>query len=175
MSTRRLAITAISIAMVAALIAVVPVPIPATGGYTHPGAVAEVFIALAFGPVVGMIAAGFGAATADLLLGFGSFAPLSLLAHGALGFLVGLLAWKKPGWRMFAGWAAGGIALIAVYFVGEAFVPPYNLGAVVALAEVPANAFQVALGILGIGLYRLVKAAYPQLDRLGDAVRFKQE
>ena len=47
--------------MVAALIAVIRVPIPATGGYTHPGAVAEVFIALAFGPVVGMIAAGFGA------------------------------------------------------------------------------------------------------------------
>jgi len=175
MSTRRLAIIAISIAMVAALIAVVPVPVPATGGYTHPGAVAEVFIALAFGPVVGMIAAGVGAATADLLLGYASFAPLSLLAHGALGFLVGLLAWKKPAWMMFAGWAIGGVALIAVYFTGEAFVPPYSLGPLVALAEVPANGFQVALGILGIGLYRLVKAAYPQLDQLGETVRFRQE
>ncbi len=86
-----------SIAIVAVIVAIVPVPIPATGGFTHPGAVAEIFVALAFGPVVGLVAAGIGAAIADLALGYGSFAPLTLIAHGSLGLLAGYLGWKK-GW-----------------------------------------------------------------------------
>jgi uncharacterized membrane protein len=160
--------------MVAALILVIPVPIPATGGYTHPGAVAEIFIALAFGPLVGMIAAGLGAATADLLLGFGSFAPLTLVAHGALGFLAGYLGWKKGLRFQVGGWLLGGLALVLVYFLGEVTI--YGLGVPAAAAEVPVNVFQVSLGILGITLYRLVKAAYPQVELLGgDGLEFRQE
>jgi uncharacterized membrane protein len=166
MKARRVAVLAVSIAMVAALISVVPVPIPATGGFTHPGAIAEVLVALAFGPLVGLVAAGVGAATADLLLGFGSFAPLSLVAHGALGLLVGLLGWRKSTRAMLAGWILGGLALVSIYFLGEITI--YRLGVPVALAEVPINAIQVSLGVLGITLFRLVKAAYPQIDRLGD-------
>jgi uncharacterized membrane protein len=160
--------------MVAALILVIPVPIPATGGYTHPGAVAEIFIALAFGPGVGMIAAGLGAATADLLLGFGSFAPLSLVAHGALGFLAGYLGWRKGLRLQVAGWILGGLALVLIYFLGEATI--YGLGFPAAAAEVPVNLFQVSLGILGITLYKLVKAAYPQIELLGgEGLDYRQE
>jgi uncharacterized membrane protein len=134
--------------------------------------VAEVFLALAFGPVVGMLAAGLGAMTADLILGFASFAPLSLVAHGALGLLVGLIGWKQPLGRMALGWLAGGLALVALYFLGEATI--YQLGVSVALAEVPLNALQVSLGVLGLTLFRLVKAAYPQIELLG-GTEFKQE
>jgi uncharacterized membrane protein len=169
---RQVAVLAIGIATVAALIIAVPVPIPVTGGYVHPGAVAEVFLALAFGPVVGMLAAGLGAMTADLILGFASFAPLSLVAHGALGLLVGLIGWKQPLGRMALGWLAGGLALVALYFLGESTV--YQLGVSVALAEVPLNALQVSLGVLGLTLFRLVKAAYPQIELLGNS-GFKQE
>jgi uncharacterized membrane protein len=66
MKARQIAILAVSVAMVAALIIVVPIPIPVTGGFTHPGAIAEVFISLAFGAIMGMIAAGLGAGTADV-------------------------------------------------------------------------------------------------------------
>jgi uncharacterized membrane protein len=120
--------------MVAALISVVPIPIPATGGYTHPGAVAEVFIALAFGPWIGMVAAGVGAATSDLLLGFGSFAPLTLVAHGTLGLLVGLIAWKRSLRYQVLGWVLGGLALVG-YFLGRSLVMPTH--------EVPVNLLQV--------------------------------
>lgn len=173
MQARRVAVLAVSVAMVAALISVVPIPIPATGGYTHPGAVAEVFIALAFGPVVGMVAAGVGAATADLLLGFGSFAPLTLVAHGALGLLVGLVGWRKGIGAMLVAWVAGGLALVGLYFLGEVLF--YGLGAPVALAEAPVNLLQVSLGVLGITLFRLVKAAYPQIELVGGEGYFKQE
>ena len=69
---------------------------------------AEIFVALAFGPVVGLVAAGIGAAIADLALGYGSFAPLTLIAHGSLGFLAGHLGWKKGWGGMIVGWIVGG-------------------------------------------------------------------
>ena len=66
MNTRTISLAAVCIALVAVLVAIVPVPIPATGGFTHPGAVAEIFVAVAFGPVIGGVAAGVGAAIADV-------------------------------------------------------------------------------------------------------------
>lgn len=164
---------AVSIAIVTVLVSVVPVPIPATGGFTHPGAVAEIFVAVAFGPVVGMVGAGVGAAIADLLLGYGSWAPLTLLAHGSLGLLAGLLGWRK-GWPgMVAGWVAGGLALVAVYFTGQATV--YGLGTAGAAAEVPINLFQVGLGFLGLVLFALVRKAYPPVSTLAQASAFTDE
>ncbi len=172
MSTRRIALLAVSIAIVAVLVSSAPVPIPATGGFTHPGAVAEVFIALAFGPIVGLVASGVGAAIADLALGFGSFAPLTLLAHGALGGITGWLGWKKGWGGMLFGWIAGGLALVAVYFVGEATI--YGFGVAGASAELPINLFQVSLGILGLLLLRLVRRAYPQIEQLSEGSSFTE-
>ena len=173
MQARTIAVMAVCIAIVAVLVAVVPVPIPATGGFTHPGAVAEMFVAMAFGPLVGMVSAGVGAAIADLVLGYGSFAPLTLIAHGALGLLAGFLGWKKGWGGMLVGWVVGGLALVAVYFLGEATV--YGFGTAGALAEVPINLFQIGLGILGILLFQLVKSAYPQIEQLAGGVSFREE
>lgn len=172
MNVRRIALIAICIAIVAVLVSSIPVPIPATGGFTHPGAIAEVFIALAFGPVVGGIAAAVGAAMADLALGYGSFAPLTFLAHGVLGLLAGYVGWRRNAGVMIIGWALGGTALTAVYFIGEASV--YGFGLAGALAELPINLFQVSLGILGLLLYHLVKRAYPQIDNLGGELSFTE-
>ncbi|MCB8960037.1 MAG: ECF transporter S component [Ardenticatenales bacterium] len=69
---------AICIAIVAVLIRSIQVPFAPTAGYTHPGAIAEVFIALAFGPVVGGIAAGWWC-TADAHLDLPAVATRRLL------------------------------------------------------------------------------------------------
>ena len=105
MNVQRITLLAVCIAIVFVLVFSVRVPIPATGGYTHPGAVAEIFVAMAFGPVVGGIAAGVGAAIADLALGYGSFAPLTLIAHGSLE----LHAWDLGSNRLTVGdhWLRG--------------------------------------------------------------------
>ena len=169
MNTRTISLAAVCIAIVAVLVSSVPVPIPATGGFTHPGAVAEMFVAMAFGPVIG----GVGGAIADLVLGYGSFAPLTLIAHGALGVLAGWLGWKKGWGGMLAGWIVGGLALVAVYYIGGATV--YGFGAAGAAAEVPINLIQVGLGILGILLFQLVKQAYPQIEQLGGSTTFEEE
>jgi energy-coupling factor transport system substrate-specific component len=130
-------------------------------------------VAIAFGPVVGAIAAGVGAALADLTSGFGSFAPLTLAAHGALGLCVGWLASRKTIVSMVIAWIVGGLALVGVYFAGEATV--YGFGVAGATAELPVNLFQVGLGVLGILLYLAVRRAYPQIDRLGQPGSFKEE
>lgn len=173
MNTRRLATTAMAIAIVFVLVRVVQIPIPATGGYTHLGAVGEIFVAIAFGPIVGAVAAGVGAALADLTSGFGSFAPLSLVAHGALGLLAGWLALKKTWLSMIVAWIVGGLALVVVYFAGEATV--YGVGVAGAAAEVAINLFQVALGFLGILLYQAVRRAFPQIDQMAQQTSFKEE
>lgn len=173
MNTRSISIMAISIAIVTVLIMAVPVPIPATGGFTHPGAVAEIFIAMAFGPIVGLVGAGVGGAMADLILGWGSFAPLTFIAHGALGYFAGKLGHKKGAKGMYTGWIVGGLALVAVYFIGEATV--YGFGVAGAAAELPINLFQVGLGVLGILLYNLVKKAYPQIEQLAGDAEFTEE
>ncbi|MDJ0756229.1 MAG: ECF transporter S component [Ardenticatenaceae bacterium] len=172
MPVQRITLTAVCIAIVAVLVSSVPVPIAATGGFTHPGAIAEIFIALAFGPVVGGIAAAVGAAIADLALGYGSFAPLTFLAHGCLGVLSGYIGWKKGITGMVIGWIVGGLALVAVYFMGEATV--YGFGVAGAAAELPINLFQVGLGFFGLLLYQLVKRAYPQIDQLGGSPTYQE-
>lgn len=173
MKARKIAVMAVSIAIVTVLVAIVPVPLPATGGFTHPGAVAEIFVAMAFGPIVGMVAAGVGGAIADLVLGYGSWAPLTLIAHGCLGLLAGLLGWKKGSAGMLLGWVVGGLALVGVYFIGQATV--YGFGVAGAAAELIPNLMQVSLGALGIALFLMVKKAYPQIVHLAEGAEFTEE
>ena len=157
---------AVLIALVAVFTLLPRVPIPATGGYANLSSVAITFTGLVFGPFVGAIAGGVGTAIADLLGGFLPFAPLSLLAHGLEGFLIGWLGYRQHSVsRMLLAWFIGSLAMMATYFVGESL---FFTGPAAALAEVPFNAFQAALGaIVGIPLVLAVRRAYPAIDHLG--------
>ncbi|MFP3853361.1 MAG: ECF transporter S component [Anaerolineales bacterium] len=164
MRARTIAITAAGIAIVALFVTIIRIPVPATGGFWHLGVLAETFVAVAFGPFIGMIAAGVGAALADVISGFSSFAPLTLIAHGSTGLIAGWFGWRK-GWNgMILGWLLGGFAQVAIYFVGEATL--YGFGIAGALAELPGNIVQVALGFFGLVLFRQVRNAYPQIEQL---------
>lgn len=164
MRARAVAITAVSIAIVALFVTIVRVPVPATGGFWHLGVLAETFVGVAFGPLLGMVASGVGAALADVIGGFSSFAPLTLIAHGSTGLIVGWIGWRK-GWnRMLLGWLLGGFTQVAVYFIGEASI--YGFGTAGALAELPGNLVQVALGFFGLLLFRQIRSAYPQIEHL---------
>jgi uncharacterized membrane protein len=173
MRARRVTITAVSIAIVVVMVYIIRIPVPATGGYWHTGVVAEIFIAMAFGPTIGGIAAGVGAAIADLIAGYASFAPLTLIAHGATGILAGLIGWKKGWGGMLAGWVVGGLAQVAIYFLGEATL--YGFGIVGAGAEVVGNLVQVGLGGFGLLLFQQVRRAYPQIVGLATEAVFEDE
>ncbi len=165
LSPATIALVAVLITLTMVFTLSVRVPTPARG-YVNLSDVAITFAGLAFGPWIGMVAGGVGTALADLVGGFGAFAPLSLLAHGLEGLLIGLLGWRRRDVLGMAGaWAVGGAAMVAVYLVGEGL---FYTGWPPALAEAPMNAFQAVVGgAVGIPLVLAVRKAYPPIERLG--------
>jgi uncharacterized membrane protein len=165
LSPALIALTSLLISLTTVFTLLIRVPTPARG-YVNLSDVAITFASLAFGPWVGMVVGGVGTALADLLGGFAPFAPLSLIAHGLEGLLMGLLAWRRRSVPMLIlAWFVGSAAMICCYLVGEAL---FYTGWQLALLEVPLNAFQAVIGgLVGIPLLVAVRAAYPAIDELG--------
>jgi uncharacterized membrane protein len=131
------------------------IPLPSRG-YFNVGDVAVVFGGLVLGfmnPGQGvwwaLAACGIGPALADILGGFAVFAPLTFLAKGAEGALAAVAA-SRSGAAQYAMLALGGLAMIAVYFIGETLMP--NIGLQGAAAEILANVIQAVGGAVG-GLF----------------------
>lgn len=165
LSPATIALAAVMIALTTVFTLLVRVPTPARG-YVNLSDVAITFAALALGPWVGAVAGGIGTALADVLGGFAPFAPLSLVAHGLEGFVIGLLgSGQRNLARMITAWAAGGLIMVATYFIGEGLI---LTGWGPAFAEVPLNLFQAVVGaVVGIPLVIAVRWAYPPIERLG--------
>ena len=137
-SPAMIALSAVLIALTAVFTLLIKIPTPARG-YVNLSDVAITFAGLIFGPWVGMVAGGVGTALADLLAGFAPFAPLSLVAHGVEGFLIGWLGrGKRTVGGMAIAWLAGSVAMVSIYLVGEGL---FYTGWAPALAELPMNAF----------------------------------
>lgn len=168
-----IALTAVLIALTTIFTLLIRVPTPARG-YVNLSDVAITFAGLAFGPWIGAVAGGVGTGLADALGGFAPFAPLSFVAHGLEGLLIGLLGrGRRSVFALAIAWAAGGLAMVAVYLVGEGL---FYTGWPPALAEAPMNAFQALVGgVVGIPLYLAVRAAYPRIDRLGRRQSWTEE
>jgi uncharacterized membrane protein len=164
-SPAMIALVALLIALTTVFTLLVRIPTPARG-YVNLSDVAITFSGLLFGPWVGAIAGGVGTALADLLGGFAPFAPLSLIAHGVEGFLIGYLGWKRRSVpAMILAWLAGTAAMVAIYLVGEGL---FYTGWPLALAEAPMNLLQGVIGaVVGIPLVLAVRRAYPAVDQLG--------
>lgn len=142
------------------------ISIPVGQGYLNFSDIAIFFSAFAFGPWVGLVAGGLGTAFADLSLGYTQFAPVTFLAHGLEGLLAGYLAMKMAGSMRYAiAWLVGALAMIGIYFVGEAvFEVLGGLGQ--ALTDFPVNIVQTVVGgVVAIALLAAVRRAYPQIDR----------
>jgi uncharacterized membrane protein len=160
------ALTAVMTAVTTVATMLIRVPIPATTGYFNFCDVLVYFAAFAFGPWVGLVAGGVGPAVADLMGGYGSFAPLTLLAHGLQGFAAGWLGRKGSPVGVLLGWLGGTLAMVGLYYVGEATL--YGYGWKGALGEVLPNLGQnLGGGLIGIPLYYAVRKAYPPILRLG--------
>jgi uncharacterized membrane protein len=179
--TSRLALAPALIALLALLIALttvltitVRIPIPVTQGYFNLSDAAITFAALVFGPLVGGVAGGVGAALADLLGGFPQFAALSLLAHGTEGVLIGWIGGRRRSLpTMILAWAAGGLAMVSLYFLGEgALLTSWPA----AIAEIPSNVGQAVVGaITGIALTIAVRRAYPPIDQIGRPAKWREQ
>ncbi|PKO21411.1 MAG: hypothetical protein CVU38_14935 [Chloroflexi bacterium HGW-Chloroflexi-1] len=175
-SPAMIALVALLIALTTVFTIVSKFPIPRTaGGYFNLSDVAIVFASLTFGPWVGLAAGGVGAALGDIFLGAPQFAPLSLVAHGVQGLVIGLLGrrrYTRP--VMLLAWLAGALVMVGGYFLGEGLIlyqpgwPPVIAGWLMAFTEVPYNVFQAIVGgVVGIPLVLAVRRAYPPVDQLG--------
>jgi len=145
-SPKAVALYGILTALTAAITYASYTPFSPTKGYFNLGDSMVFFSALAFGWRAGAICGGVGSAAADILLGSGIYAPITLVAKGAEGFVSGVIGRMHGGnkWAMAMGIAAGGACMIVAYFFGELWIIDVGLGK--ALAEVPVNVGQVVLG-----------------------------
>jgi uncharacterized membrane protein len=159
--------TAIQIALIvvmSALVAVgtliVRIPNP-MGGYFNVGDVMIFVAALTFGPLVGGAAGGLGSAVADII-GFPLFAVPTLVIKGLEGLIAGLVANKKSVYRDIFAVVAAGAEMVIGYFLVEVYL--WGVGG--ALAEVPANVAQIAVGgLIGIPIALVLRRRLPEVLR----------
>jgi uncharacterized membrane protein len=162
---------AVLIALVAVLTLLVRIPTPARG-YVNLSDAAISFAALIFGPWIGGLAGGLGTAIADMLGGFAPYAPISFVAHGLQGVLIGLIGGGRRDLpRMILACLAGAVAMVGGYLLGGALY----VGLPTALLEVPLNVIQTFVGALvGIPLVFAVRKAYPPVDRIGQRAKWTE-
>ncbi|MDG6222148.1 MAG: ECF transporter S component [Candidatus Bathyarchaeota archaeon] len=163
MAKQKKPITQISVmAVMSALVAVgtliIRIPNP-MGGYFNVGDVMIFVAALTFNPIVGGVAGGLGSAIADII-GFPLFAIPTLIIKGIEGLLAGLISNKKNVYRDIFAVIVAGTEMVIGYFLVEVYL--WGVGA--ALAEVPANIAQIAVGgLVGIPIALVLRRRLPEL------------
>lgn len=165
---RQIVLAGVMIALVAVFTLAVRVPFALTQGYFNFSDVGVFLAAFAFGPWAGLVAGGVGTALADVVGGYALYAPLTLVAHGLEGLIAGLIVRRREGiLPMVLGWACGAAAMVAVYFLGEAFI--FRMGVAAAAAEaLTINLPQVVVGgIVGIPLVLALRRGYPPIVHWG--------
>ncbi len=125
------------------------VPFPTTAGYFNLGDVLVMVSGFLLGPIGGFIAGGGGSAIADLIVA-PQYAPITFIAKGMEGMLVGLLSAKTAKEVRLSIWDILGVLLASIammlgYLLGEVYLLEYSFGA--ALAElITVNSIQVTVG-----------------------------
>lgn len=120
------AVIAALTALTAVTTLLVRVPIPATNGYFNIGDVFIILAGLWLGPRAGFIAGAFGSAIADAI-GFPVYIPATFMIKGFEGWVTGMLARNASPTsvlRPAAAAFAGGICMVAGYYLFEAYIYP---------------------------------------------------
>ena len=151
---------AIMSALVAVGTLVIRIPNP-MGGYFNIGDVMIFVSALAFSPFVGGFSGGLGSAIADLI-SFPVFALPTLVIKGLEGLIASLVTNKKSIYRDVLAVVAAGAEMVVGYFLFEVYL--WGMGS--ALAEVPANIGQIAVGgLIGIPVAIVLRRRLPEILR----------
>lgn len=171
---RNLVYTAMLMALCCVATLVIKIP-TVTGGYLNAGDIVVVLSALLAGPLYGGVAAGFGSGLADVISGYMSYAPGTLVVKGCAAVVAALIfrACRKKsfGFALLSA-ICGEIIMVLGYFVFEDFILGYGAAAA---AEIPGNAAQAAVGIVGgLALY-LALNKVPQIRDFSEAALAKKQ
>ena len=131
------------------------------GGYFNVGDVMIFVAALTFSPLVGGVAGGLGSALADLP-GYSVYALPTLVIKGLEGLLASLVTNKKSLFRDVFAVVAAGVEMVVGYFLVETYL--WGIGE--ALAAIPLNIAQIAIGgIVGIPIALVLRRRLPEILR----------
>lgn len=148
-------------AVVAAAVAVatIAVSIPIGIGYLNFGEIVIYTAAFLFGDLVAALGGGIGAAAADVFLGYTVYAPITLVAKGIEGFVVGRVAGESTRSRVIAV-AAGAPFMIVAYVLTVAYME----GVPLAATELAVDVAQALLGlVVALPLSRALEDRIPEL------------
>lgn len=128
----------------------IKLPITANGGLVHLGTAMLFIASILFGPKKGALAGAIGMGLFDLMGGWALWAPITIVARGLQGYIVGKIAWSngRKGDSLVFNLIATIVSMpfmIAVYFIGEGIL--YN-NWIAPLASIPGDLVQNILGVL---------------------------
>jgi len=133
------------------------IQIPTTGisgGLIHLGNIAMFSIALKYGRKYGALSGGIGMMLFDLFSAWFVWAPATLVVRGIMGYVIGLVAQDKKGqgaslWKNIVAILLGSVVMLTGYFFFEAVILGVGWAAI---AGVPGNLVQLAIGLIALGL-----------------------
>lgn len=145
----------------AVAVATIAIAIPIGFGYLNFGEVAIYTAAFLFGEVVGALAGGIGSAVADVILGYALYAPITLVAKGIEGYVVGHYAGESTRSKVIAV-AAGAPFMIVSYVLARAYFE--GIPAAI-LQELPIDIVQAVVGlVIALPLAAQLKTRIPELE-----------
>lgn len=151
---KRMVMGGLLAAVVALMTAAVKLPVPATGGYVHPGDGAIFLAAYLMGPWAAVPAA-LGSALADILGGYAVYAIPTALIKGAMGWVAGRMISEKKLLKNALTFILCELIMVIGYFAFEWVM--YGAGA--AIGAVIPNLIQGAAGVvLGVLMTRAGRA-----------------
>ena len=128
----------------------IKLPISVNGGLVHLGTGMLFIASILFGPKKGALAGAIGMGLFDIVGGWLLWAPITIVARGLQGFIVGKIAWSngRKGSRLALNVTATIVSIpfmIAVYYFGEVIL--YG-NWIVPLTSIPGDLLQNALGMI---------------------------
>ncbi|MGN0362865.1 MAG: ECF transporter S component [Bilifractor sp.] len=151
----------IALTYVATWLINVRLPFAGSGGLIHLGNVPLFIAAILFGKKTGALAGGIGMGLFDLLSGWTAWAPFTFVIVGAMGFVVGWFAEKRPIRNVHVNDAVSMLIALAIKIVGYYFAEVILYGNwITPVGSIPGNVLQVGTAIV------IVFAALPLLRRV---------
>ncbi len=142
---------------------IIRIPIPATGGYIHPGDALVILSGVFLGPLYGILAAGIGSALADLIGGYFIYVPITFVIKGLVALLAGAI-YKRSGKSIksrLLSVALGGVGDLLLVVLLYAFAEFFLYGGAAAIGGMGPNAVQGLGGlVLALVLYPVLEKAY---------------